>query len=204
MRRCLLGTRSRRTGYSHRPPHFPVRDVAEDPLLYARRRAPAIRRHSSSSVSAATGWRRAPVPVGGVRAPASVLAEMRRVLVPEGLLGVASSDWSGARVEPFTPHVRRALEAHYALRRRAGGDPFAGGHLPRWVAEAGFGLVRTGAEDRIDMSYPELANYVVARIERPHAVRCAANPAGSRRSPRCAAVRAGPRALKRPRQSPYE
>jgi SAM-dependent methyltransferase len=97
-------------------------------------------------------------------APAAVLAEMRRVLVPGGLLGAASSDWSAARVEPFTPHVRRALEAHYALRRYASGDPFAGGRLPAWVAEAGFHLVRTGSEDRIDMSYRQLANYVAGRI----------------------------------------
>jgi SAM-dependent methyltransferase len=97
-------------------------------------------------------------------APATVLGEMRRVLRPGGLLGLASSDWSGARVEPFTPHVRRALDAHYALRRRSGGDPFAGRHLSGWVVEAAFALLRTGAEDRIDMSYPELANYVASRI----------------------------------------
>jgi hypothetical protein len=93
-----------------------------------------------------------------------VLAYAAASLDVEQPKSAASSDRSGARVEPFSPYVRRALEAHYALRRRAGGDPFAGGHLPGWVAEAGFGLVRTGAEDRIDMSYPELAKYVAARI----------------------------------------
>lgn len=81
-------------------------------------------------------------------APGPVLAEMARVLRPRGVLGLCSSDWSGARVEPDTADVRFALQAHYALRRRAGGDPFAGARLEGWVSAAGFSVVQGGADQR--------------------------------------------------------
>jgi SAM-dependent methyltransferase len=96
--------------------------------------------------------------------PAVVLTEMRRVLRTTGTLAVCSSDWSGARVDPFTRAVERALDAHFALRRRAGGDPFAGGKLAEWVTAVGFSLEHTGATDRSDMGYTELARYVEKRI----------------------------------------
>jgi SAM-dependent methyltransferase len=97
-------------------------------------------------------------------APASVLAEMARVLRPEGTLAICSSDWSGARIEPDSADVRCALQGHYALRRRAGGDPFAAARLPEWVSAAGFSIVHCGAEDKVDMSYSDLATYVATRI----------------------------------------
>jgi ubiquinone/menaquinone biosynthesis C-methylase UbiE len=97
-------------------------------------------------------------------APGLALAEMARVLRPHGILGICSSDWSGARIEPDSADVRCAMQAHYALRRRAGGDPFAGARLEEWVSAAGFTIVHTAAEEKTDMSYADLATYVAARI----------------------------------------
>jgi SAM-dependent methyltransferase len=97
-------------------------------------------------------------------APTPVLAEMARVLRPHGILGLSSSDWSGARIEPSSADVRCAMEAHYELRRRTGGDPFAGARLEQWVSGAGFAIVHTGADEKVDMTYADLANYVAVRI----------------------------------------
>jgi SAM-dependent methyltransferase len=97
-------------------------------------------------------------------APGPVLAEMARVLRPQGVLAICSSDWSGARIEPDSPDVRSAMQAHYMLRRRAGGDPFAGARLAEWVSAAGFSIAHIGADDKVDMSYSDLATYVATRI----------------------------------------
>jgi SAM-dependent methyltransferase len=97
-------------------------------------------------------------------APVRVLNEMHRVLRPGGLLAACSSDWGGARVEPRTRDVQLALEAHYALRRRAGGDPSGGARLREWVAATGFVVQKAGVDERADMTYSRLAEYVEGRI----------------------------------------
>lgn len=97
--------------------------------------------------------------------PGQALIEFRRVLRAGGLVALTSSDWSAATLQPYTDDVDCALRAHYLLRQRAGGDPFAGGHLETLVREAGFTDVHTRHEDRVDMSYHELARYVGTRIE---------------------------------------
>ncbi len=96
--------------------------------------------------------------------PVAVLTELQRVLRPGGLLALSSSDWSAARVEPRTPDVERALAAHYRLRRAAGGDPFMGGRLADLVRANGFVDVRFSAHDRVDMTYPQLADYIRVRL----------------------------------------
>jgi SAM-dependent methyltransferase len=96
--------------------------------------------------------------------PAAVLTEFRRVLRPGGLLALSSSDWSSAVVEPRTPDVDRALAAHYRLRREAGGDPFMGARLADLVRANGFVDVQTTAQDRVDMTYPQLADYIHVRV----------------------------------------
>ncbi|MDQ0378669.1 class I SAM-dependent methyltransferase [Amycolatopsis thermophila] len=97
--------------------------------------------------------------------PGDALAECRRVLRPGGTLALSTSDWSRARLRPGTANVRAALRGHYLLRRRAGGDPFAGKHVASWVSAAGFREVRTHGRFRSDMSYRALARYVESRLD---------------------------------------
>lgn len=97
-------------------------------------------------------------------APRVVLAEIRRVLRPGGLLALSSSDWSGARIEPRTAAVDTAVRAYCRLRQRGGTDPYAGRHLADHVRAAGFTLVETRAAGRVDMGYTELAAYLGDRL----------------------------------------
>jgi ubiquinone/menaquinone biosynthesis C-methylase UbiE len=96
--------------------------------------------------------------------PADALAEMRRVLRPGGSIALSISDWSRAKLRPRTANVDAALRGHYLLRRRSGGDPFAGKKIVDHVEQAGFRVVRTRTRHRPDMGYRELARYVEARL----------------------------------------
>jgi ubiquinone/menaquinone biosynthesis C-methylase UbiE len=93
------------------------------------------------------------------------LSELHRVLRLGGLLAIASSDWSGAVLDPRTPDVESALQGHYLRRYDAGGDPFAGGRLPAAVREVGFTEVRARDTDWPDMTYRELASYIATRLD---------------------------------------
>ncbi|RSM39645.1 methyltransferase domain-containing protein [Amycolatopsis balhimycina DSM 5908] len=97
--------------------------------------------------------------------PANALAELRRILRPGGRLALSTSDWSKARLRPKTANVDAALRGHYLLRRRAGGDPFAGRHIADECARAGFTEVVSRARYREDMSYRDLAKYVESRLD---------------------------------------
>jgi SAM-dependent methyltransferase len=97
--------------------------------------------------------------------PADVAAELHRVLRPGGVIGVCCSDWGDAFVEPRTADVDEALACHLELRRRAGGDPFAGASLERWIEQAGFAQVDAQIRHEVDMSYGAFARYIGSRIE---------------------------------------
>jgi ubiquinone/menaquinone biosynthesis C-methylase UbiE len=96
--------------------------------------------------------------------PDRALAEAYRVLRPGGALAIAVSDWSRARIEPQTGDVALAMQGHYALRRGAGGDPFAGSRVATWARNAGFEDISEATTLRVDLSYDQLAAYVHARL----------------------------------------
>lgn len=95
--------------------------------------------------------------------PQRALAEFGRVLRADGVVALASSDWSRALLDPFNDDVKQALRGHYLLRHQAGGDPFMGRVLPGLVLDAGYVDVQVQRADRMDMAYDQLARYVGTR-----------------------------------------
>lgn len=85
------------------------------------------------------------------------------MLRDEGVVALASSDWSRARLDPFTDDVQQALRVHYLLRHHASGDPFMGRALPDLVLDTGYVAVQVQRADRVDMAYDQLARYVGTR-----------------------------------------
>ena len=70
--------------------------------------------------------------------PLKVLAEMRRVLKPGGIVGVRDSDFTGSFYAPEDSVIDNALEIFFKSRQQNGGDPFIGKHLRALLREAGF------------------------------------------------------------------
>ena len=97
--------------------------------------------------------------------PEDALVEARRVLRVGGVVAVSASDWSRAEFDPWTPDVALVMDGHFLLRRRAGGDPFAGSQLATWVRSAGFPDIQQTTHLRGDMEYQQLATYVLGRLE---------------------------------------
>jgi SAM-dependent methyltransferase len=97
--------------------------------------------------------------------PAEAAAELARVLRPGGLAGVCSSDWGGVRIEPRSDDVELAVHWHLELRRRAGGDPFAGPALPALLEAAGLTTLEVRVRHEVDMTYPAYARYIGVRLE---------------------------------------
>ncbi|GAB3482820.1 class I SAM-dependent methyltransferase [Amycolatopsis cihanbeyliensis] len=96
--------------------------------------------------------------------PAAVLGEFGRVLRPGGALALSTSDWSRARIRPRTANVDAALRGYQLLRRRDGGNPFAGRRVAEQVQRAGFTDVRSRTRYLPDRDYRELGRAVEAEL----------------------------------------
>ena len=98
--------------------------------------------------------------------PIDAAREIFRVVRPGGVVGVASSDWGAARIEPRTPDVDLALTWHLKLRALAGGDPTAGRKLPSILATVGLVDRTVHEHSHTDMTYGVYGAYIADLLER--------------------------------------
>jgi SAM-dependent methyltransferase len=73
-----------------------------------------------------------------LREPRRALAEMRRVLKPGGIVGVADGDFSTWLWEPATPVLEQCRDLFLRVLQHNGLDPFLARHYRRLLLESGF------------------------------------------------------------------
>jgi len=77
--------------------------------------------------------------------PVVVLAEMKRVCVPGGLVAARDGDYASFTWWPEDPVLEEWRALYRSLARRNGGEPDAGRRLKGWAMQAGFEEVRSSA-----------------------------------------------------------
>jgi SAM-dependent methyltransferase len=70
--------------------------------------------------------------------PLAALREVRRVLKPNAVIGLADADRWGSLLHPMTPALQRALDFSIELRLHDAGTPDAGRRLRELLSSAGF------------------------------------------------------------------
>lgn len=97
--------------------------------------------------------------------PIRALREIRRVLKPEGVVGVCSPDWGGFLISPAPPALEEAITFYKQLQTQNGGNPNAGRELGALLREAGFARIKVTASYECYENRQAIAEYLALRIE---------------------------------------
>ncbi len=85
-----------------------------------------------------------------LREPVRALVEIRRVLRPNGVVGVRDLDYGASLLSPLTPLLEQWVALRSRVRQHHGRDSFIGRHHRRLLLEAGF--VRAEARAYVEHS----------------------------------------------------
>ena len=77
--------------------------------------------------------------------PVAALAEMKRVVKPDGVVAVRDADYHGMFWAPGSEGLDRWMEVYQAVARRNQAEPDAARHLVAWAREAGFESITASA-----------------------------------------------------------
>lgn len=119
-----------------------------------------------------------------LREPLKALAEIHRVLAPDGLIALRSPDWGGFLIWPLTPDLHDAIVFYTELQTRSGGDVQVGRKFKGLLREAGFREGEFSATYECYHSLETIGEYLARGLER--AVQTACLPGESQRSERAA------------------
>lgn len=97
--------------------------------------------------------------------PRRALDEIRRVLVPGGLVALRSPDWGGFILHPESAALDAAIARYEALQRSNGGDTHAGRKLAAWVTAAGFRAPVSGGSFEIYADTTLIGDYLATQLD---------------------------------------
>lgn len=75
--------------------------------------------------------------------PHHALHEIYRILKPEGFVALCSPDFAAFIITPETDSIREAFAFYRNMQEANGGNTLAGRHLPTWLTDFGFALIKT-------------------------------------------------------------
>ena len=79
--------------------------------------------------------------------PVAALAELRRVVRPDGVVAVRDSDYAAMTWAPAEPRLDRWLELYHQVTARNGAEADAGRRLLGWAQQAGFASIEVSSSN---------------------------------------------------------
>jgi len=97
--------------------------------------------------------------------PVRAMEELRRVLKPNGIVGLCSPDWGGFILSPPSDALTRAVLSYRSLQTRNGGDVEAGRKLGANLTAAGFEAIQMSARYECYPTLSFIGEYLALQLE---------------------------------------